>query len=112
MCHTLRTTLVVVVAALWIASAVALAAEVTMLGTVQNVDPHQGRLMLSLEEGNTVELQAPADLLTGLQNGDAVEVKVSGRTARFIRQQEGVPQQLNMGGALQLQVPDGRAKSP
>ena len=112
MCHTLRTTLVVVLAVLLIASAVALAAEVTMSGTVQNVDPDEGRLMLSSEAGNTVELHAPADLLTGLQNGDAVEVKVSGRTATFIRRHEGVPQRPDMGGALQLQPPDGRSKSP
>jgi hypothetical protein len=112
MCHTLRPTLVVVLAALLIASVVALAAEVTMSGTVQNVDPHQGRLMLSSEEGKTVELQAPAALLTGLQNGDAVEVKLSGRTATFIRRQEGVQQRPDMGGALQLQPPDGWSKSP
>jgi len=112
MCHTLRTTLVVVLAALLIVPAVALAAEATMSGTVQNVDPHQGRLMLSSEEGKTVELQAPAELLTGLQNGDAVQVKVSGRTATFIRRQEGVQQRPDTGGALQLQPPGGMPKSP
>ena len=112
MYHTLRITLVVVWSALLLASAVAPAAEVTVSGTVQNVDPQQGRLLLSSEEGNTVELQAPAELLTGLQNGDAVRVHVSGRTATFIRRHEGVQQRPDMGGALQFQPPNERSKSP
>jgi hypothetical protein len=66
--------------------------------------------MLSSEEGTTV-LYAPAELLTGLQNGDAVEVKMSGQKAMFIRQQVGV-QRPDMGGALQLQQPEGEPKSP
>jgi len=111
MFRTLCNTLVVVLAALCLASAVALAATVTMSGTVQNVDPQQGRLMLSSEEGTTVELYAPAELLTGLQNGDAVEVKVSGQKAMFIRRQVGV-QRPDMGGALQLQQPAGELKWP
>ena len=90
---------------------VALAAARTLVGTVQNVDPQQGRLMLSSKEGTTVELHAPAELLTGLQNGDAVEVKVSGQKVMFIRRQVGV-QRPDMGGTLQFQQPEGRPKSP
>jgi hypothetical protein len=42
MVRTLRNTLVVVLAALYLASAMALAASRTLAGTVQNVDPQQG----------------------------------------------------------------------
>ena len=49
--------------------------------------------------------------LTGLQNGDAVEVKVSGQKVMFIRRQVGV-QRPDIGGALQFQQPEGRPKAP
>ncbi len=101
-----RSTLTVALAVLFIASAVALAAEATVSGTVQNVDAQQGRITLSSGEDKTVELRAPAALLEGLQSGDAVEVKVSGQKATFIRKQEGV-QRPDIGGALRLQQPDG-----
>ena len=81
-----------------------------MSGTVENVDPQQGRMILRAEEGKAIELRAPADLLTGLQNGDAVEVKLSGQQATFIRKQEGA-QQPDMGGALRLQQPRAMPKS-
>ena len=55
--------------------------------------------MLSSEGGTTVELYAPAELLTGLQNGDAVAVKVSGQNATFMRRQGGVHRP-DVGGAL------------
>jgi hypothetical protein len=67
--------------------------------------------MLSSEGGTTVELYAPAELLTGLQNGDAVAVKVSGQNATFMRRQGGV-QRPDMGGALQFQQPEKGPKSP
>lgn len=111
MIRTLRSTLAVALAVLFVASAVALAAEGTVSGTVQNVDPQQGRITLSSGEDTIVELRAPAELLAGLQSGDAVEVKVSGQKATFIRKQEGV-QRPDTGGALQLQQPGGMPKSP
>src|SRR5262252_3323538 len=104
MFRTLLSTVAIALAVLFVVSAVTLAAEGTMSGTVQNVDPQQGRMILNSEAGKTMELRAPAELLTGLQNGDAVEVKVSGQRATFIQKQEG-EQRLDMGGALRLQPP-------
>ena len=104
--------LAVVLTVLCITSAVALAAEATLSGTVQNVDPQQGRITVKAGEDNVVELRAPSDLLTGLQTGDAVEVKMSGQRATFIRRQEGVQEpRSDLGGALRLQPPDGLPKS-
>jgi hypothetical protein len=106
----LRKTLTGALAVLCVASAVALAAEGTLSGTVQNVDPRQGRIIVKAGEDNIVELRAPADLLTGLQTGDVVEVRRSGQQATFIRRQEGV-QRPEIGGALQLQPPGEMPKS-
>jgi hypothetical protein len=102
MYRTLRMTLTIVLTVLCAMSAVALAAEGTLSGTVQNVDPQQGRLTVRAGEDYIVELRAPAALLHGLQNGDAVEVTRSGRHATFIRRQEGA-QRPDIGGALRLQ---------
>lgn len=110
MCRTLHSILAVALALLLVASVVALAAEETVSGTVENVDPQQGRMILRAEEGKVMELRAPADLLTGLQNGDAVEVKLTGQRATFIQRQEGV-QQPYIGGALRLQPPVDMPKS-
>jgi len=110
MFRTFRSTLAVALAVLCVASAVALAAKETVSGTVENVDPQQGRMILRAEEGKAMELRAPAELLIGLQNGDAVEVKLSGQRATFIRKQEGV-QQPDIGGALRLQPPIDMPKS-
>jgi hypothetical protein len=49
-------------------------------------------------------------LLLAHQNGDAVEVKLSGQRATFIRRQEGM-QRPEMGGALRLQPPIDMPKS-
>lgn len=108
----LRKTLTIALTVLCVTSAVALAAEGTLLGTVQNVDAQQGRITLRAGEDNVVELRAPAELLTGLQNGDAVEVTRSGRNATFIRRQEGVQEQRSdLGGTLRLQPPVELPKS-
>jgi hypothetical protein len=106
MFRTLRNILTIALTALFVASAVVLAAD-TVSGTVENVDPQQGRLILRAEEGKVMELRAPTDLLTGLQNGDVVEVRLSGQRATFIRRQEGV-QRPDPGGALRLQPPTER----
>jgi hypothetical protein len=50
-------------------SAVALAADEAVSGTVQNVDPQQGRITVRAEEDKVLELRAPAELLIGLQSG-------------------------------------------
>ena len=104
MYRTLRSFVAVALAALFVASAVALAADETVSGTVESVDPRQGRMILKADEGKTMELRAPGDLLMGLQDGDAVEVKISGQRATFIQKQEGV-QRPDIGGALRLQPP-------
>jgi hypothetical protein len=100
-----------VLVVLCVASTIALAADSTLSGTVQNVDPQQGRITVKSEENHIVELRAPADLLTGLQNGDSVAVTRSGRQATFIRRQEGV-QRPELGGTLRLQPPEDFPKSP
>jgi|GraSoiStandDraft_12_1057312.scaffolds.fasta_scaffold76511_1 lipopolysaccharide export system protein LptA len=110
MYRTLRSILTVALAVLFVASAVALTAVETVSGTVENVDPQQGRMILRAEEGKAMELRAPTELLIGLQNGDAVEVKISGQRATFIQKQEGA-QRPDMGGALRLQPPIDMPKS-
>ena len=65
MFRTLRNILTIALTALFVASAVVLAAD-TVSGTVENVDPQQGRMILRAEEGKVMELRAPTDLLTGL----------------------------------------------
>jgi hypothetical protein len=111
MFHTFRSPLVGALAALCIASAVALAAGTTVFGTIQNVDADQGRLTLRAGENKILELQAPAELLAGLQTGDAVEVKMFGQKATMILKQ-GEAQQPEIGGALLQQQPDGLRPSP
>ena len=110
MLRTPRSILAGALAVLFVASAVALAANETVSGTVENVDPQQGRMILRAEEGKAMELRTPTELLTGLQNGDAVEVKLSGQRATFIQRQEGV-QRPDMSGALRLQPPIDLPKS-
>jgi len=111
MFRTLRKTLTVALAVLCVTSAVALAADGTLSGTVQNVDPQQGRITVRAGEDNVVELRAPAELLIGLQSGDAVEVKRSGQQATFIKRQQESGQRPDIGGALQLQPPVEMPKS-
>jgi hypothetical protein len=111
MFHTLRKTLTIAFTMLCIASAIVLAADDTLSGTVQNVDPQQGRITVKAGEDTIVELRAPADLLSGLQTGDAIEVKRSGEQATFIRRREGMPRP-ELGGALRFQLPGEAPKSP
>jgi len=105
MFHTHCKTLTIVLAVLCVMSTVVLAADGTLAGTVQNVDPQQGRITVRAGENNVVELRAPAELLIGLQSGDAVEVKRSGQQATFIKRQQESGQRPDIGGALQLQPP-------
>ena len=104
MFRTCRSSLTVALAVLFIASAVALAAEEAVSGSVENVDPQQGRMILRADEGRAMELRAPTELLIGLQNGDTVEVRISGQRATLIQRQEGV-RRPDIGGALRLQPP-------
>jgi hypothetical protein len=99
---TLRRTLAVALAVLCVASVVALAADTTVVGTIQHIDPTKGHLTLRSEEGKTVQLQAPAALLSSLQAGDAVEVKVAGQKATLIHR---------LGSEIQQRRPDGTRRS-
>src|SRR5262249_59757586 len=111
MFRTFRKTLTVALAIWCVTSALALAADSSLSGTVQNVDPQQGRITVRAGEDNVVELRAPADLLIGLQSGDAVEVNRSGQQATFIKRQQESGQRPDIGGAVHVQPPVGRAKS-
>ena len=105
MLYTLYKTLTVALAVLCVMSAVTLAADEAVSGTVQNVDPQQGRITVRAGEDKVLELRAPAELLIGLQSGDAVEVKKSGQQATFIKRQQESGPRPEFGGALQLQPP-------
>jgi len=110
MFRTIRSILAVALAVLFVASAVALAADETMLGTIQKMDVQKGRITLQSTEGKSVELQAPAALLAGLETGDAVEVKITGQKATMIHRLEGA-QQTDMGDKMPKQRPGGMRQS-
>lgn len=110
MLRTLAKTLTVALALLGLMSPVALAADDLLSGTVQNVDPQQGRITVRVGEDRVLELHAPAELLIGLKSGDAVEVKKSGQQARFIKRQQESGPKPDLGGALQLQPPVERPR--
>jgi sporulation protein YlmC with PRC-barrel domain len=57
-------------------------------GTVQAVNAQGETITLKTEHGESMELQAPSAMLTGLQAGDAVEVKMVGTRATEIRKKE------------------------
>ena len=61
-------------------------------GTIQEVNTQEQSITLKTTTGPTVNLQAPAELLAGLQVGDVVEVKMSGTQAMEIHQKENLPQ--------------------
>jgi hypothetical protein len=86
-------------ALLLVASAGTLAADETMAGTVQKVDPQSGRFTLRSEAGKAMELQAPAALLEDLETGDIVLVRLSGQKVTEIQKQEGVQRPPGMGSA-------------
>jgi hypothetical protein len=90
----------------------ALADDGTVSGTIQNVDPQQGRITVRVGKEDVVELRAPADLLIGLQHGDVVEVKRAGQQALFIQRQQDSGQGPELGGALRLHPPAEMPKSP
>jgi hypothetical protein len=50
-----------------------------MSATIEDVDQQAGMITLMTKAGNSVELQAPMELLTGLQIGDVVEVTATGK---------------------------------
>jgi hypothetical protein len=73
-----------------------------MSGTIEEVNPQEQSFTLKTTTGPTVNLQAPAELLAGLQVGDVVEVKRSGTQAMEIHKKENMPQP-NVGGKKRTQ---------
>jgi sporulation protein YlmC with PRC-barrel domain len=65
--------------------------------TIESIDSQKGNVTLRTESGETVDLRVPAELLVGLQVGDAVEVKASGNTATAIHKKEETPQSRMLG---------------
>jgi sporulation protein YlmC with PRC-barrel domain len=63
--------------------------EQMLSATITNLDAQQGTITLKTQAGETVDLQAPATLLTGLQAGDVVEVSRSGQQVTTIRKKNG-----------------------
>ena len=59
-----------------------------LAGTVQEVNAQGETITLKTEHGESMELQAHAAMLAGLQVGDAVEVKMVGTRATEIRKKE------------------------
>jgi hypothetical protein len=55
---------------------------------VQEVNAQAESIKLRTEQGQSMELQAPAAMLEGLQVGDAVEVKMAGTRVTEIHKKE------------------------
>jgi sporulation protein YlmC with PRC-barrel domain len=64
------------------------AAGAGVSATVQEVNAQTETIKLKTAQGESMELQAPAAMLTGLAVGDAVEVKMTGMRATEIRKKE------------------------
>ena len=56
--------------------------------TVQEVNAQEETIKLKTDQGASVELQAPAAMLSNLQAGDTVEVKMTETRAIEIRKKE------------------------
>lgn len=63
--------------------------EQMLSATITDLDAQQGTITLKTPAGETMDLQAPATLLTGLQAGDVVEVSRSGKQVTTIRKKDG-----------------------
>ncbi len=63
--------------------------EQMLSATITDLDAQQGTITLKTQAGETVDLRAPATLLTGLQEGDVVEVSRSGQQVTTIRKKNG-----------------------
>jgi sporulation protein YlmC with PRC-barrel domain len=63
--------------------------EQMLSATITDLDAQQGTITLKTQTGETMDLQAPATLLTGLQAGDVVEVSRSGKQVTTIRKKNG-----------------------
>lgn len=59
----------------------------TVSATIEEINAQAQTITLRTKDDETVALQAPADMLMGLQAGDVVEVRMSGNRATDIRKQ-------------------------
>lgn len=73
--------------------------ENAVSATVQEVNVQAETVTLKTKRDETIQLQAPSEMLMGLQTGDAVAVKMSGKQATEIRKTE--PAQQPSPGAKQ-----------
>jgi hypothetical protein len=76
MSHKLITIGALALAVLLVAPPLALAATETVSGMVQEVDMDNGRLVITTEAHETLELTVPKELLKGLEPGDEVTVQI------------------------------------
>jgi hypothetical protein len=102
MSHQVHRTLIVILTALFMVSTLVLAADTKMSGTIQDVDVQKGFITLRSEDRGIVDLRAPTELLAGLQTGDVVEVKMSGKTVTEVSKKENI-QQLRPGRPSNMQ---------
>ena len=99
------------VAVLLVGSTVVLAAEEVVSGTIQQMNTSQGTLILRSNDGQTVELTAPAVLLHELQTGDAVEVSTAGNYVTGIIM-KGDPPAVQPSGSYQWPGPGAPSIPP
>jgi hypothetical protein len=92
MSHQVHRTLVIILTALFMVSALVLAADTKLSGTIQDVNVQKGFITLRSEDGDIVELRASTELLAGLQTGDVVPVKTSGKTVMEVSKKESARQ--------------------
>ncbi|MGE3538379.1 MAG: hypothetical protein AB7N91_13235 [Candidatus Tectimicrobiota bacterium] len=104
MLHLLRRALGVALTGVLLAMTAGQAANTTVSGTVHEVDMRKGQLTLRSAEGNLLELQAPVELMTHLQPGDRVEVRVAGKEITTLQKQQGMPPQ-TINGPLPQRKP-------
>jgi hypothetical protein len=71
-------------------------------GVVGKVNVQEQTMTLRTQQGETLELRAPVEMLADLQTGDVVQVKLSGKQATEIRKQEQTVRP-SIGGAPQPQ---------
>jgi hypothetical protein len=92
MSHQVHRALVTMLPALFMVSALVLAADTKLSGTIQDVNMQKGFITLRSEDGDIIDLRASPELLAGLQTGDVVEVKTSGKTVMEVSKKKSARQ--------------------
>jgi len=71
--------------------------------TVEEVNQQENRVSLRLDDGNTVEMQVPAGMVSDLQQGDSVEVSIrkadQGQQSDMSSSQQSQPQSDTLGSS-------------